>query len=96
MAGVGFHRASRPVVTCSNMEDAREQLIRLIDAVFRDSRVVTRLDVVMRADALDVTPRIREIVDLLPPARYTRLKLCDQLNSAITGHGWARELGTVD
>jgi hypothetical protein len=78
------------------MEDAREQLIRLIEAVFRDSRVVTRLDVVIRADALDVSPRIREIVDLLPPARYTRPKLCDQLNSAITGHGWARDLGTVD
>ena len=35
-------------------------------------------------------------VNLLPPGSYTRLRLCDQLNSIITAHGWAHVYGTVE
>ncbi|MDH4140417.1 MAG: hypothetical protein OEV43_07585 [Coriobacteriia bacterium] len=70
-------------------------LPRMIDALYRDAKTVTRLDVVVRADAMDLPDELLGIVSLLPPGRYTRQRLCDQLNSAITGHGWGGSLGTV-
>lgn len=72
------------------------QLQRLIDALFRETNHVTRLDVVVRAEAADVPDEVMRIVELLPPGTYRRQSLCDQLNSAIVGHGWGSTLGTVD
>ena len=69
---------------------------RLVDRVFRDTRQVTRLDVVLCAEALDLPDVILGIVTLLPPGRYGRQRLCDQLNSVITAHGYGSLLGTVD
>lgn len=80
----------------STMEDTAEQLTRLIDSLFRDQKVVQRLDVLLRAEALDLPDDALDIINLLPPARYTRAKLCDQLNSAIVGHGWSRRMGTFE
>ena len=77
-------------------EEDRELLGRLLDSLFRDTRRVSRLDVVIRAEALDVGDDIRTIVDNLPPGPYTRQRLSDQLNSAIVGHGWSRRFGTVE
>ena len=37
-----------------------------------------------------------EVVSLLPPGRYSRHRMCDQLNSSITGHGWGLTYGTVE
>ena len=39
---------------------------------------------------------LREIVELLPPGTYTRQRLCDQINSSITGHAWGQVYGTVE
>lgn len=78
------------------MEDTREQMLRLIDGLFRDGGPVSRLDVVIRAESLDMTEDSIGLITLLPPGRYTRQRLCDQLNSAIVGHGWSREFGTYD
>jgi hypothetical protein len=69
---------------------------RLVDALFRDSLTVTRLDAVIRAEALDMPDDVRAMVALLPPGRYHRARLCDQLNSAITAHGYGGTLGTVE
>lgn len=57
---------------------------------------VRRLDVVIAAEAADLPEDLREVVDLLPPGNYTRRRLCDQLNSALVGHGWGQVYGTVN
>ena len=57
---------------------------------------VRRLDVVMVAEAGDLPADLQEIVNLLPPGTFTRVRLCDQLNSAIGGHAWGQVYGTVE
>ena len=84
------------MLTLSTMEDTREQMQRMIEALFRERKSVSRLDIVIRAEAVDLPDEAIGIVNLLPPGRYTRQKLCDQLNSAIVGHGWSRRFGTFD
>ncbi len=78
------------------MDDSQEQLRRLIDLLYRDNKTVARLDVLLRAESLDLPADVLTLISLLPPSRYTRGRLCDQLNSAITAHGWARRLGTLE
>lgn len=56
---------------------------------------VRRLDVVIAAETADLPEELMRIVNLLPPGNYTRQRLCDQINSAITGHAWGQVYGTV-
>ena len=56
---------------------------------------VRRLDVIIAAEAADLPDDLTRIVSLLPPGDYTRQRLCDQINSAITGHAWGQVYGTV-
>lgn len=60
-----------------------------------DAEVVSRLQVVLAAEAADLPEDLMRVVNLLPPGDYTRLKLTTQLNSAITGHAWGQVYGTV-
>jgi len=76
--------------------DDHQSLQRLIETLFRDNGRVLRLDFIVRAELTDMTDDVLGIVNLLPPGLYTRSRLCDQLNSAITAHGWGRSLGTVE
>lgn len=71
-------------------------LQRLVDALFTDNKVVDRLDVVVQAELQDLDADLIEIVTLLPPGRYERQRLCDQLNSALAAHGWGGMYGTVE
>ena len=57
---------------------------------------VRRLDVVIAAESYDLPADLLEIVGLLPPGTYTRVRLCDQLNSSIGGHAWGQVYGTVE
>lgn len=57
---------------------------------------VRRLDVIIAAESNDLPNDLQEIVGLLPPGDYTRVRLCDQLNSAIGGHAWGQVYGTVE
>jgi hypothetical protein len=77
-------------------EDDRAALQRLVDSLFERSARVARLDVVLRAEALDLPIDLLGLVDLLPPGIYTRQALCDQLNSALKGHGWTNRFATVE
>lgn len=77
-------------------DDDMEILQRFVDSLYRESRRVTRLDAVVRAEALDLPNDLVDIVQLLPPGMHTRQSLCDQLNSALKGHGWTGLYGTVD
>lgn len=78
------------------MEDDREQIRRWLDALYRNARVVTRLDAVVTAQTYDLPADAMDVVLGLPPGRYSRARLCDQLNSAIVGRGLSRQLGTHD
>jgi hypothetical protein len=72
------------------------EMQRLIDSLFAEAAAVTRLDAIIRAEALDLSDGVLAIVALLPPGRYSRARLCDQLNSAITAHGYGSAMGTVE
>lgn len=78
------------------MEETRDLIERMLDSLYRENRIVTRLDVIVRAGAMDLPDDVMGLIDRIPPGRYPRARLCDQLNSAITAHGWSRMLGTFD
>ena len=68
----------------------------VVDALFVSDKTVRRLDAVLMAESVDLPDDLREIVELLPPGTYTRQRLCDQINSSITGHAWGQVYGTVE
>lgn len=72
-------------------------LQRLVDALYArsPSGTVSKLDVVVRAQTDDLCDDLMEVVELLPAGRYRRARLCDQLNSIVTAHGWGLTYGTV-
>jgi hypothetical protein len=70
-------------------------LQRLVDALYRERKAVNRLDVLTLAEFYDLPGDLLEILNLLPPGRYYRRRLCTQLNSALSGHGWGHVYGTV-
>lgn len=78
--------------------DEYGELQRLVDALYavNPSRAVSRMDVVVRAEVDDLGEDLMEVVELLPGGSYRRRRLCDQLNSIITAHGWAYLYGTVE
>jgi hypothetical protein len=76
-------------------KDDHETLQRLIDTLFANNPGVGRLEFIVRAELADLAGDVLDVVTLLPPGTYSRDRLCDQLNSAITAHGWGRSLGTV-
>lgn len=78
------------------IEDEREQIRRWLDALYRNSGIVTQIDAVVRAEIFDLPSDMMDIVNLLPSGRYSRSRLTDHLNSAITGRGLSRQLGTHD
>jgi hypothetical protein len=77
-------------------DDDREILQRFIESLFREARRASRLDAIVRAETFDLPADLLGIIELLPPGNYTRAKMCDQLNSALKGHGWTGRFGTVD
>ena len=74
------------------------ELQRLVDDLYRQSASgsVKRVDVIIRAEVNDLPDDLMEVVNLLPSGSYKRARLCDQLNSIITAHGWAFLYGTVE
>jgi len=91
-------RERQAVVAASVPAAEYGDLQRLVDELFRDDpkRYVSKLDVLMRADIDDLSEDLREVIDLLPSGRYARHRLCDQMNSIITAHGWGYTYGTVE
>lgn len=76
------------------MDEDREQMRRWLDALYKNARVVSQLDATVCAEVFDLPDAAMELLRGLPPGRYTRARLCDQLNSAIVARGLSRELGT--
>jgi len=77
-------------------DEDREMLQRVVDSLFRDTKRITRLDALSRAEVMDLPEDLVGIVNLLPPGTYTRNLLCNQLNSSLKGHGWNSLYGTVE
>ena len=71
-------------------------LQELVDATFRRSELASNMDLLMQAQTHDVGDDIMEVVELMPPGRYSRDQMCDQMNSIITAHGWGLTYGTVE
>lgn len=55
----------------------------------------SRLEVIMEAEAFGLNEDLLEVVNLLPPIALTRDKLCSQLNSSLSSHGWGYVYGAV-
>ncbi len=86
------------MISPSTPSDEYGELQRLVDDVYRvnPSHAVPRMDVLVRAEINDLSDDLMEVVNLLPAGSYKRARLCDQLNSIITAHGWAYLYGTVE
>jgi hypothetical protein len=85
--------APRPPINV-RAEDYGE-LQRLVDSLYTNRTMATRLDLVVLAESNDLCDDLLEIVGLLPPGTYLRARMCDQLNSSLTAHGWGQTYGTV-
>lgn len=85
-----------PAGSADVADDDREILQRFIESLFREATRASRLDAIVRAEAFDLPSDLLGIIELLPPGNYTRSRMCDQLNSALKGHGWTGRFGTVD
>ena len=88
----------RPPVRPGAPSSEYGELQRLVDAVYavNPSQAVSRMDIIVRAEIDDLGEDLMEVVQLLPAGKYKRYRLCDQLNSIITAHGWAYLYGTVE
>lgn len=86
------------MISPSRPADEYGELQGLVDDLYSDDShgSVARVDVLVRAEVNDLSEDLMEVVELLPAGTYKRLRLCDQLNSIITAHGWAYLYGTVE
>ncbi len=72
------------------------ELQNLIDELFESRNTLTSMELLVNAEIRDLHPDLIEICQIVPPGTYSRQALCDQMNSAIAGHGWGGVYGTVD
>ena len=86
------------MISPSQPADEYGELQQLVDDLYRvnPSKAVQRVDVLVRAEVNDLSDDLMEVVNLLPSGSYKRYRLCDQLNSIITAHGWGYLYGTVE
>lgn len=87
-----------PAISPSHPSEEFGELQRLVDDLYAHgpSASVKRVDVIVRAEVNDLSDDLMEVVNLLPAGSYKRARLCDQLNSIVTAHGWAFLYGTVE
>ena len=78
------------------MDDEYLSLQRLIDALYAEAHYATRLDAILWAECADLDLQALEIIELMPPGHYIRQQMCDQINSALKGHGWTGTFRTVE
>ncbi|MDO4805813.1 MAG: hypothetical protein Q4A07_01055 [Coriobacteriales bacterium] len=85
-------------ISPSHPADEFGELQHLVDDLYKvnPSQAVKRVDVLVRAEVNDLSDDLMEVVNLLPAGSYKRYRLCEQLNSIITAHGWAYLYGTVE
>ena len=86
------------MISPSTPSEEYGELQQLVDDVYRvnPSAAVPRVDILVRAEVNDLSDDLMEVVNLHPSDAYKRYRLCDQLNSIITAHGWDYLYGTVE
>jgi hypothetical protein len=66
-----------------------------VESLYASAEEYSRLEIVVQAESLDLNSDLLEIISLLPPGTYDRIKLCDQFNSSLSSHGWGYYYGAV-
>jgi len=81
-------------------EDIRSEeygtLQALIDSLYFKRVRVNQIELIVRAESVDLCSDLLEICGMVPAGTYSRRRLCDQLNSCIVAHGWGSRYGTVE
>ncbi len=72
------------------------ELQTLVEDLFATRKTLSSTELVLNAEILDLPQDLLEICKIVPYGTYDRQTLCDQINSAITAHGWGGVYGTVD
>lgn len=70
-------------------------LQEFIDRLFDGREDYMRLEVVLEGEAYGLNGELMEVLNLLPPGLYTRVRLCGQINSSLSSHGWGYVYGAV-
>lgn len=70
-------------------------LQEFIDRLFDSREDYMRLEVVLEGEAYGLNGELMEVLNLLPPGLYTRDRLCGQINSSLSSHGWGYVYGAV-
>ena len=70
-------------------------LQEFIDRLFDGREDYMRLEVVLEGEAYGLNGELMEVINLLPPGLYTRDRLCSQINSSLSSHGWGYVYGAV-
>lgn len=70
-------------------------LQEFIDRLFDGREDYMRLEVVLESEAYGLNGELMEVLNLLPPGLYTRDRLCSQINSSLSSHGWGYVYGAV-
>lgn len=70
-------------------------LQEFIDRLFDSREDYMRLEVVLEGEAYGFNGELMEVLNLLPPGLYTRDRLCSQINSSLSSHGWGYVYGAV-
>ena len=70
-------------------------LQEFIDRLFDGREDYMRLEVVLEGEAYGLNGELMEVLTLQPPGLYTRDRLCGQLNSSLSSHGWGFVYGAV-
>ena len=70
-------------------------LQEFIDSLFDGREDYMRLEVVLEGEAYGLNSELMEVLNLLPPGLYTRDRLCSQINSSLSSHGWGYVYGAV-
>lgn len=70
-------------------------LQEFVDRLFDGREDYMRLEVVLEGEAYGLNSELMEVLNLLPPGLYTRDRLCSQINSSLSSHGWGYVYGAV-
>ena len=70
-------------------------LQEFVNDLYESEEEYTRLNVIIQAESFGLNEDLLEVVNLLPPGTYGRDKLCSQLNSSLSSHGWGYVYGAV-
>ena len=70
-------------------------LQEFIDRLVDGREDYMRLEVVLEGEAYGLNGELMEVLNLLPPGLYTRDRLCSQINSSLSSHGWGYVYGAV-